>query len=323
MIKYVVHVGRTAHAKVLFKDLEKNSEVMLEKEFRSSFMRKINILHTSCKTNYFFRIPFQKIWYKKYLDLEKLGREDRILFLLCEENRLCYDSRYINFLRRKFVNAKVVFYAINSSDTIGKKYVAFVNDNYDYAVTFDKEDSAKYGWIYYSGVYSMIERKDCQIKYDVFFAGNNAGRLEQLHSIYKYLSERGIKCCFYINGVPENEMLKDSDIIYNKKLSYDEIMNADQETNCILEVLRENQKGTTLRMAESILLGKKIITNNRNVRDERYFDESRMLIFANVEDICVEFCKEKDREVSPYDGCLAPERMLNYIYETVFESIEE
>ncbi len=323
MIKYVVHAGRTAHAKMLFKDLKNSREVMFEKEFCSPLIRKINILHTSCKSNSVFRLPMQQIWYKKYLEYGRLGKKDRILFLLCEENRLCYDPGYIKFLKEKFVNAKVVFYAINSSDTLGEKYTAFVNANYDYVVTFDKEDSTKYGWIYYSGVYSMVERKNCPAVYDVFFAGNSAGRLEQLHSIYQYLTERGVKCCFYINNVRKDEMQTESGIIYNTRLDYTEILEFDRKSKCILEVLRENQKGTTLRMAESVLLGKKIITNNRNAKYERYFNEDRMLIFEKVEDICVNFCKSEESSAPEYDGCLSPVRMLNDVYDMIFRDIEE
>ena len=317
MIKFVVFLGRTEHSRHMFRDIYEWEEAVTEKQINKKIVKFINILHTSCRSNQYFRIPLQNIWYPFYLQYDKLPRDRKLLFLFCEENRLCYDKKYLKYLRKRYPKARIGFYAINSSYTIGEKYLELINLQYDFVVTFDKQDSERYGWIYYSGVYSSIPHEDYPIIYDLLFVGNNAGRINLLHEIYAKLKSKGIKCKFIINQVPSSDMIKNSDIEYNRHLSYDEIIKLDLQSKCILEVLRENQHGNTLRLSESIVLGRKLLTNNSNILQERYYNENMMQVFDKIEDINVDFLTSDIPKNIRNRNVLSPINMLNQLDQIV------
>ncbi len=211
----------------------------------------------------------------------------------------------------------MVFFPVNCMNEINKRYHSLIFNYYDKVVTFDKNDADKYGWIFYGRVFSKnyIETNINDPIYDVFYAGSNSGRLETIHNIYCYLRNQGFRCLFFIMDVDKKDQLQTPDIIYNQKLSYKQILEYDGKSKCILEVVRRGQSGCTLRMAESILLNKKLITNNENARFEPDYSQERVLIFKSLKDISYEFINLK--MTTSDNNNLSPLKMLEYVYEII------
>ena len=77
------------------------------------------------------------------------------------------------------------------------------------------------------------------------------------------------------------------------KTSYPDVVSRLKSTNCILEILRENQKTQSIRYFEAIVYNKKLLTNNERVKELPYYDTRYMRLFRNADDVDVDWCKEK------------------------------
>ena len=155
--------------------------------------------------------------------------------------------------------------------------------------------------------------KDCGdiCESDVFFVGQDKGRLTKIRIIKERLTSLGFVCDFYVSGVEKNNVEFKSGIKYNTPLSYNDVIKHVLKTSCILELLQENQNGSSLRAMEALVYEKKLISNNLSIKQERFFNSEQMLIINKPDDIFPEFIKGKGEY--PYDGAVSPHRLLEFI----------
>lgn len=315
-MKFILFLVKSAFVDATYSEIYGEENVLLYKEMNHSLINTIRNIHTSMKLNKRFRIPFQGIWKHTYFEEKKLSEDDECVFLFEEGNKQSYDADYLMYIRRKYKKAILIFLYWNPAEYIDKRYVSYVNQHFDYVISFDPEDCKKHGWIHYSGIYSKPEgmtNRD-NPEYDVFFAGHNKGRLELLRNIYAILKNAGLKCDFYISEV---EDCSDDGIHYNEYLPYSEILEHIKNSKAILEVLQDCQHGSTLRLMEAMVYERVLITNNTNVFSERYFSEEQFYVFNGIESIDVEEIKNKCDSVGKfsYNNLLSPKKFLAFLEE--------
>ena len=315
-MKYILfNCGATFHL-AMYEDLGNNPNVIWCKKIQPSWLCRLRDLHTSIRGNRVFSLPFQEIWNDTFFDNTKLAENEKAIFIFEEGNKQAYSPIYLRYVKERYPIAKLVFSFLNPSNSIGGKYLEFVERNYDMIVTFDKADSLKFGWYYYNGIYSKREIPNASAPAsDVLFIGQNKGRLDFAKKIYKYLSDSGVSCCFYITGVDESKVEHSTGIFYNQYLDYETVLNYVKNTKCILEILQEGQSGSTLRVMESLVYGKKLITNNRGIVSERYYKSDQMKIIGLPEDIDIDFILDGKSYI--YDGGLSPIHFLKFIYDNL------
>lgn len=61
-------------------------------------------------------------------------------------------------------------------------------------------------------------------------------------------------------------------------LSYEETLHWIGRSKCLVEILQEGQSGSSLRTLEALFYGKKLLTNNRTIVSEPYYDQQRVFI---------------------------------------------
>ena len=238
------------------------------------------------------KLPFRNIWYRFSEFTKRIDSKDEIYFFIYDHNRLSTDELYIKWLRKKYKNSKISFVFTNIVEKSGAKQYGIVNklnQIYDNVFAFDEQDSKKYNFKYNYLIYEPIITQISNIEYDLFFVGNAKERLNKLHEIYLKAKELGLKTCFYINGVDEKNQLKESEIIYNKRISYKDSLELLKKSKCMIDILQDGSQGIVLRICEAILWNKLIITDNKALEKEDFFDKDSMLILNNVNDITYEF----------------------------------
>ena len=87
---------------------------------------------------------------------------------------------------------------------------------------------------------------------------------------------------------------------------YTEIIKQDMQSNCILEIIQPGQSSYTLRFQEAICLGKKLLTNNKEVKNEKYYDPKYIQVFERPEEINWDFVKERIQVDYNYHGEYSP-----------------
>ncbi len=282
--KIVVFPVSNPYMNAILHDFLEKENVYRCKYVKSRWLRKIQYFHTSIKANKCIKLPLQSLWYPTYMPVA-YNMGDDYIFLFYQGTPLGYDKDFLCFLRKNYPGAKLCYYWNNISSTVSDKYISFVNNNYDVVYTFDTNDVKKYGWRFYDAMYSDISKFSLPtIKAsDIFYVGSAKGRLSLLHEIYDKFMSMGLTCDFHIVNVSPEEQTR-TGIVYNKRMSYTEVLGHSASTKIILELVQEGQVGTTLRTLESIILRKKLLTNNRGILESKLYTKY-VNLFDNIDDI--------------------------------------
>ena len=145
-----------------------------------------------------------------------------------------------------------------------------------------------------------------EIKYDLIFIGDDKGRGRIIKQTALNAKRNGIHVNFKIPGTLN---FNSSLVQYVPYMSYAQIIYENLESNCIFEVLQPGQTSMTLRTQEAVCLKKKLLTNNKNIIKEKFYDSRYIQVFERVEDIDWSFVirregveyKNYNNEFSPID----------------------
>ena len=141
--------------------------------------------------------------------------------------------------------------------------------------TFDKRDAIKYAYRYVGGFYNCLFSENIiDTTSDVFFIGVNKGRFDFIKSLQTILIENNLTTDFiYVDNV---KSLYNSQ--YSKFMPYAEILTRCNKSKAILDVVKSNQFGLTLRVYEGIFMNKKIITTNDNILQYKFYNPQNILL---------------------------------------------
>lgn len=238
--------------------------------------------------------------------------------IFCDWNRLAYDVDFLKHLRTKYKDIKFIFIFTNiveKSGVVRFSNLEFIKDNYDLVITYDEGNAKKYGLTCHRTVYSKIDMKSDKEPCDVFFIGNAKERLETVLNVFKMLNNNGFKCCFYVNGVPEELQEYKELIHYNETMSYKEAVEYVQNAKCVLDICQEGANAITLRCCEALVYDKKLITNATSLKNEEFYDAKNIYFLeGNNYEGLVDFLKS-DYEVK-YEGTVplfASKNLLTFI----------
>lgn len=237
-------------------------------------------------------LPLREIWYKYAKFMKYVEKEDNLKIFVYDHNRIATDEKFIKWLRKKFKNVNVSYVFTNIVEKSGAKENDFVNklnEVYDNVFAFDENDAQKYNFKYNYLIYEPKHIDEDEIKYDLFFVGNAKERLEKLYEAYFKAKELGLKTCFYINQVPEEKILKDTEIIFNERITYEKSLELLRKSRCMLDFLQEGSQGIVLRICEAIVWDKVIITDNQALKKELFYNPDAMKIITDINEITKEF----------------------------------
>lgn len=303
-----------------FKYMVENKGYIFENKFDNKLLNWINKVHNSIKINKIIKLPLKKIWYKHYLKNQNIKNDECNIFIFFEGNQIGYDVDYICYLKSLFPNSKFVFRYTNILYDLNLWTADLVNKYYDYVFTMDLKESENQGWLYYPNTYNLklAEKKDStEIKYDIFFIGRDKGRHEKLINLCMFLSERDVNCKFLISGVPQEKQINDiRGIEYIEKVNYEQVIDYILHSNCILEILQDNQYGSTLRPMEAIAYNKKFITNDTQIINQIYFEEKNMKVFRRIEELDIQFIKDKNKVNYKHRDAISSKHFFEIVQNT-------
>ncbi len=318
--QFIMVMHKNSLNRILFNDLKNDKRVTvyndLEKNLNGSLFRLMRCAHYSHKVNKIIRLPFKKVW--GYV-LDEIVYDENINYYIIMTNASLYqfDLSYLSKKRKLYSNIKFILYLedpmTNIKRACGYEYSDIVN--FDYVFTFDPIDAEKYGFIYTSLPYSIINNKFVELKRDLYLSATNKGRLDFFLKIYNLLDSGGVNALFRIVEVSSEKQQFKKKIIYNKRLTYNEILNEVKESNCILELLAKGQAAATMRYYEAVCYNKKLLTNNKDVVNLPFYNPEYIHIFEKPEDIDCEWIKERIPIDYGYDGRFSPTCLIDKIVE--------
>ncbi len=275
-------------------------------------------LHTSPKTNKYFKLPWQSIW--NGMAFRGQFPENKPICFVFNARSVWLLNGVDKYLRKKYPGCRIVAHFTDLVRYAYPKEVEKLVEKLDLCLSFDHADAEKYGMGYYPLVYSPYDVPDDPeiAESDVYFVGKAKDRLPQILTAYEKLRDAGLKCEFYITGVaPENQKYAD-EIHYCGQMSYVENLKHVKKSKCLLEIMQGGGHGYTLRVCEAIMYDKKLITDNPEIAGAPFFAPERISVFRDVNDIDPSFVTAEPLVAEfGWKDRLSPLRLLEYIDERI------
>ena len=286
-------------------------------------------LHFSCLLNKYFRLPLKRIWNARKISISVENEKPVCFIIFSNWISAAKEIKLIPYLRKKYPNCKLVWFAQDIVKTIHNWYTDdVVNVNklkqcLDLIVSFDMNDACKYELEYHPTVLSKIPLPvDDKYQGDVFFIGKSKKRLDLLIDISKGFRKYGVVCNFMVYGVPLEEQREPEFIRYiNKPLTYYENLMYVKNSKCLLELMQPDAVGYTFRTSEALLYNKKLITNNRSINQAPFYNSNGIVVLTELTESFFEQTAKKILEKNPiqYENCesVTPKHLLDFIEKKI------
>ena len=206
--------------------------------------------------------------YKIYGNLNDIKRNDSLLILGI------YNYPVLVKLHKLYKNQKKILWLWNPVEKTYRnpKHIIGKLKKIGYEIyTFDRTDAIKYKLGLKTQFTMIPERllvKGLKINTDLYFLGQPKGREQMLEELKKIYLSLGIQCDFKIVYSPADY------------ISYEDNIRNVISSKCVLEICQEGQHGLTLRALEAMLCHRKLITNNKSIENEDFYNPQNIIIIG-------------------------------------------
>lgn len=192
-------------------------------------------------------------------------------------------------IKSKLINARFIMYQWDSNKQSNYKNII---KYFDIVKTFDQNDAnyfqIKYLPLYYSKQYEKLKHNKSDKEYDiVFYGAYHSDRLSVVKYISNYCIDNNLKFKYHLYITKMGlvrllilGILKFDDLKYLKTYSVDmkSIINVYKQTYATLDIELNIQNGLTMRTFETLGSGLKLITTNKNIEKEPFFNKKNIII---------------------------------------------
>ena len=190
------------------------------------------------------------------------------------------DGSIFEHIRRKFPNIQLIYWFRNSLDAVDYKKSKQLHIKHasmcDRVLSFDKDDSLKYGYEYIENAYARDENLQTNDTiYDMIYLGSDKSRYDNIVNVVNYTKRINWNNYIYIFSKtrPENTYVHKSFVSYN---DYLKLM---VKSKAILDVIDTSyQNGYSLRVFESLFYEKKLITNMKDITLEPFYNPNNIYV---------------------------------------------
>lgn len=236
-------------------------------------LRKLNIINSTLLGKWKYNI-------KKY---------DYII--LSENEYFPFIAKYI---KRKNPKCKTILYFWNIVEEQEIYKQVFNDKNIDEFWTFDKNDAKRYNMKYNPQFYTKKVKVDNRKnEYDILFLGRPKKRKKEIQEIEIKLKQNQLKTNF---KTIESE---------KEYIPYNDYLDMVSKSKCILDYNQEGQVGLSLRPMEALFLEKKLITNNKDIKNYNFYNSNNIFIIGednigNIKEFINKPYKKIDQEIIDY-----------------------
>lgn len=267
---------------------EKSGLILFNGTFpcKSGFLTKLSKL-------VFYKIKasfLKKMCFFFFASVIRKNRKKEVVIIIYDWHILGNDILFLRYIRKKYPTIRLVYLFTNVVKHSGANKNSFADkllSYYDLVYAFDPIDSEKYGFHYTQLIYNAIDLSKGTIAppvLDAFYVGKAKDRLETLYKIYDKLLLLGLNISFFICEVPEDYKKAETKINYNQYLNYKEIIERIKSSKCIIDVVQGDSCGLTIKVCEAVIFDKLLITTNKRIVDEPFYNKDYILV---IDDKCV------------------------------------
>ena len=320
--RYILVAPGSDYGRAMWSDIEcVENGTILESALKpvNRAVSLLHHLHFSFVINRKLQLPFQRIWRGCYsLETVRFDPDKKYCVIYTDVSAARTDCGYLKELSGR-ENLFLVLVMVNTMARRGSLITKRAG-YFDQVYSFDKRDCAQYGFIYHPTNYSKADlAPESAVTADAFFVGFSKGRAAAIHGVFKRITQGGAKANFYIAGMERKEP-RCAGVHYNDWLSYKQVLEHIRESSCIVEVMDGSQEGVTLRTMEAICYNKRLLTNNRSIKQTGFYRSGFIQVFDDPDQIDVDFVKDRSKVDYHYRGEFSPVHLLEHINKTIMET---
>ncbi len=269
---------------------KKNTRKRVLVKAKVPYLRNLigNGVELTYKNNKDSSYPGKRYW-KNFGSWRKHIKEYEMIIL--GENNYNYDaSKYI-----KKVNPKCKVIVFYWNKIVFDSYLDILNDpNVDEFYTYDEDEAKKYKFKLTSTFYTKgLKLSDNKPEYDVLFLGRAKDREKEILEIENKIKKQKLKTNFKI--------IKDE----KDYIDYYDYLELLSKSKAILDYNAFDQRGLSLRVMESIFHKKKLITSNKTIKKQKFYNKNNIFIIGidkweNLNDFINSDYEEIDQEIIDY-----------------------
>jgi hypothetical protein len=264
-------------------------------------------------------LPFRHCW-NRQIFRDDFNEKRPLCFVFSSNYSWLGELHYFDYLRDKYPGCRLVMTLRDTVRHAIENYPGFypweLQDIFDLVLTSSLIDANEYGFDYYMFYYSQIqvERSPDYPLSDVVFIGQAKDRLDTVISACRKFVDAGLKCDFYITGVPEAKRTPIEGITYAEKpMSYTEMLFRTVNSRCVLEATQFGTNSFTSRYFESVCYDRKLITNNPLVLKTDFYGDNRIQYYSVPEEIDPAFVRRGEDACYGYTGEYSPVHFLELL----------
>ena len=265
--------------------------------------QKLYRIHNSKRINKIINLPFKDLWCRKRIKRYStiFNPNSNICFFLFADCIKYEKYGFSKIIREKYPNSKIVYFFTDlvKKDKNKEDFLKYNRNVADLIYTFDYNDAKNYNLKFHNIPYSDLSGlfENVKLKYDVSFVGKAKDRFDDIINAYKALKKQGLKLGFYIVGVQKEKQVFEDEIQYCDFIPYKDYLKIVAESKCILEIMQKGGTGNTIRVSEAISLDKLLISNNKMLLHNSFYDSEYMIVYEDLDKIDVKSFIESNKEV--------------------------
>ena len=218
--------------------------------------------------------------------LDKLGYQDQILVL----NADTFDHSTLEYMK-KSTNRFITFLYDNLDRCPVQDKLHF----FDKIYSFDDKDIEKHGFerlTNYNYLPFLSQEKQNLSEDALYITSYDKKRIKQLDVLSQKFEELRLKFDLYVIGKKswKNQLMKpfskNKIVFTRKRINHENLPEFYKRTKVILDLMRENQYGLSFRVFEAMALEKKIITDNKKIKNYDFYNPNNILVlnkdFSNI-----------------------------------------
>jgi hypothetical protein len=207
--------------------------------------------------------------------VDEIKKDDKILFWDINCNLLLYS--FIKYT--KCDNLNLWYWNSLTLNKLRLKILNFIK-KFVNCYTFDSDDAEKYELNLKNQLcYDVTKYKVAELdeKSDIYFVGIDKHRANKIISFYKIAKYNNLKLDFNIIK-DSNDSIPDE--LLAMPFTFEENIRHLKSTRCVLEILKEGQRGISMRTLEALLLHKKLITDNKSIIYEDFYTPDNIFVLG-------------------------------------------
>lgn len=276
------------------------------------WMRFLYNVHNIQRINLKCKLPFRYIWWP-HIAKCVFNNNKPICFVFLG----IYPLEYIKYLKNKYADCRFVLIYRDLRRVVAKYRSELIDHPiFDLQMSIDRVECEKYGMVYFHEFESKIDIPISKNypESDVFFAGKVKDRLPRLIEAYNIFTKAGLKCKYYLTGVPLEQRISLEGVEYaDKPMSYKEMLYHTVNSRCVFEINQADAVGFTSRFLEAVMYNKRLITDNKDVMQSKFYNGNNILCIRSMKDITPSFVLKEDKVDYNYCGEFSPIHLIEQI----------